>query len=96
MERKNMSKNYKVTHLIRLTNIIYECTQVYIDKRLKNFNLTKGTYPLACIKQISWYKPMELNVGQSMSAITIRLLIELVYIRKKENLDDIRAYKLYN
>ncbi len=39
---------------------------------------------------------MELNVGQSMSAITIRLLIELVYIRKKENLDDIRAYKLYN
>ncbi|WP_254906515.1 hypothetical protein [Clostridium tyrobutyricum] len=40
-----MSKNYKVTHLIRLTNIIYECTKVYIDKRLKNFNLTKGTYP---------------------------------------------------
>lgn len=90
----------KSRQLIRLTNNIYRCTQVYIDKKLKDFNLTTGTYPYLLVlnkypgisqNQIS----RELNVDKSMSARSIRRLMELGYIRKKENQEDTRAYKLY-
>lgn len=90
----------KVRILLKLTNSIYRCTQVYIDKKLEKFNLTIGTYPYLLVlnkngginqNEIS----RELNVDKAMSARTIKKLIELGYIRKEENAEDIRAYKLY-
>jgi DNA-binding MarR family transcriptional regulator len=37
----------------------------------------------------------KLNVDKAMSARSVKKLIELGYIRKKENTQDIRAYELY-
>ncbi|MBV7273235.1 MarR family winged helix-turn-helix transcriptional regulator [Clostridium thailandense] len=90
----------KVRMLIKLTNSIYRCTQGYIDKKLEKYNLTVGTYPYLLVlnrmggisqNEIS----RELSVDKAMSARTIKKLIELGYIEKKENKEDIRAYKLY-
>lgn len=90
----------KVRTLIKLTNSIYRCTQVYIDKKLEKYNLTTGTYPYLLVlnrnvgisqNEIS----RELSVDKAMSARTIKKLIELGYIKKEENKEDIRAYKLY-
>lgn len=90
----------KVRILLKLTNSIYRCTQVYIDKKLAKFNLTIGTYPYLLVlnknEGISQNEiSKELNVDKAMSARTIKKLIELGYIRKEENEEDTRAYKLY-
>ncbi|WP_368491053.1 MarR family winged helix-turn-helix transcriptional regulator [Clostridium sp. BJN0013] len=92
--------NDKAQTLIKLTNNIYRCTQVYIDKKLKKYNLTTGTYPYLLVlskkEGISQSDiSRELNVDKSMSARTIKRLISLGYIKKEENKEDIRAYKLY-
>ncbi|MTK12554.1 MAG: MarR family transcriptional regulator [Clostridiaceae bacterium] len=90
----------KMRSLIRLTNSIYRCTQAHIDKKLEKFNLTTGTYPYLLVlnrnEGISQNEiSRELNVDKAMSARTVKKLIELGYIRKEENAEDIRAYKLY-
>lgn len=86
--------------LIKFTSSIYRCTQCYLDKKLCKFKLTTGTYPYLfvlnrCpgISQNDISK--ELNVDKAMSARTVKKLIELGYIKKEENKEDIRAYKLY-
>ncbi len=99
-ERGKIELNDKAQTLIKLTNNIYRCTQVYIDKKLKKYNLTTGTYPYLLVlskkEGISQSDiSRELNVDKSMSARTIKRLISLGYIKKEENKEDIRAYKLY-
>lgn len=86
--------------LTKFTNSIYRCTQAYLDKRLSKFKLTTGTYPYLLvlnrcdgISQNDISK--ELSVDKAMSARTIKKLIELGYVRKEENKDDVRAYKLH-
>ncbi|KOF55714.1 MULTISPECIES: MarR family winged helix-turn-helix transcriptional regulator [Clostridium] len=86
--------------LIKLTNGIYRCTQVYLDKRLCEINLTTGTYPyLFVLDQCRGISQndisRELSVDKAMSARTVKKLIELGYVRKEENKEDVRAYKLY-
>jgi DNA-binding MarR family transcriptional regulator len=90
----------KIRPLLKLTNSIYRCNQVYIDKKFEKFNLTIGTYPYILVlnknggisqNEIS----RELNVDKAMSARTVKKLIELGYIRKEENQEDTRSYKLY-
>lgn len=90
----------KIRPLLKLTNSIYRCTQAHIDKKLEKFNLTTGTYPYLLVlnrnEGISQNEiSRELNVDKAMSARTVKKLIELGYIRKEENEEDIRAYKLY-
>lgn len=90
----------KIRPLLKLTNSIYRCTQVYIDKKFEKFNLTIGTYPYLLVlnknEGISQNEiSRELNVDKAMSARSIKKLIELGYVRKEENKEDIRAYKLY-
>lgn len=90
----------EVRILLKLTNSIYRCTQACIDKKLEKFNLTIGTYPYLLIlnrnEGISQNEiSRELSVDKAMSARTVKKLIELGYIRKEENEEDIRAYKLY-
>ena len=92
--------NNQFRDLIKLTNNIYRCTQVYLDKRLEKLSLTTGSYPYLLVlnrsEGISQNEiSRELNVDKAMSARTIKKLIELQYIRKEENKNDIRAYKLY-
>jgi DNA-binding MarR family transcriptional regulator len=67
---------------------------------LDKFQLSSGTYPFLLIlksnegisqNQIS----KELNVDKALSARAIKRLISLGYIKKEENEDDIRSYKLY-
>lgn len=86
--------------LTKLTNNIYRCTQVYVDKKLQKYKLSIGTYPyLFALKRLPGISQneisRELNVDKAMSARTIKKLIELRYIRKEENEKDIRAYKLF-
>lgn len=86
--------------IIKLTNNIYRCTQVYIDQKLDKFNLTIGTYPYLLVlsrqQGISQNEiSRKLNVDKAMSARTIKKLIELGYITKDENKEDVRSYKLY-
>ncbi|MCR3760496.1 MarR family winged helix-turn-helix transcriptional regulator [Clostridium felsineum] len=89
-----------INNLVKLINCIYRCNQVHLDKKLKDLDLTVGTYPyllrLSHVEGISQNDiSRELSVDKAMSARSIKKLIELGYITKKENEDDIRAYKLY-
>lgn len=92
--------NDKITSLTKLNGKIYRSTQCYIDKRLEKFKLSTGIYPYLLIlnenEGISQNEiSRELNVDKAMSARTVKKLIELGYIEKKENKEDVRAYKLF-
>lgn len=92
--------NDKITSLTKLNGKIYRNTQCYMDKRLEKFKLSTGIYPYLLIlnenEGISQNEiSRELNVDKAMSARTVRKLIELGYIKKRENKEDIRAYKLF-
>jgi len=90
----------KAKKLTMLNGGIYRCTQQYLEKELKKFTLSIGTYPFllalnrnegVCQNKIS----NELNVDKAMATRNVRKLIELGYIRKEQNTEDARAYKLY-
>jgi DNA-binding MarR family transcriptional regulator len=86
--------------LIKLTNYIYRYTQSYTDEVLAKYNLSSGTYPyllrLNKNEGISQNQISKiLNVDKAMSARAVKRLIELEYIKKEENEEDTRAYKLY-
>ncbi|BCN30615.1 MarR family winged helix-turn-helix transcriptional regulator [Anaeromicropila herbilytica] len=90
----------KLTYLMKLNSNIYRCSQAYIDKHLAKYNLSMSSYPyLLVLKRCSGISQndisKELNVDKSMSARTIKKLIEEGYIRKEQNKEDIRAYQLY-
>jgi len=90
----------EITSLIKFNAKIYRITQCYMDKRLEKFKLSTGLYPYLIILS---RKPAisqneiskEINVDKAMSARAIKKLIELGYIYKRENKEDIRAYKLF-
>ncbi|WP_291571757.1 MarR family winged helix-turn-helix transcriptional regulator [Clostridium sp. UBA4548] len=86
--------------LIKFVNTISRITQSYTDEVMVKLNLTSGTYPFLLVlyrkeginqNEIS----RELNVDKAMSARSIKKLIDLEYIEKKEDEKDSRAYKLY-
>jgi DNA-binding MarR family transcriptional regulator len=90
----------KARNLIKFTSKIFRCTQVYFDRKLEKFHLSTGTYPYllnlnenegVCQSELS----RKINVDKAMSARTIKKLIEIGYIRKEENKEDVRSYKLY-
>ena len=87
-------------YLIKLNNKIFRTTQVYLDKALKKFELSSGSYPYLMIlrknegisqNQIS----KELGYDKAMSARMITKLINIGYLDKKKDETDSRAYKLY-
>lgn len=87
-------------YLIKLNNKIFRSTQVYLDKVLKEYELSSGSYPYLLIlnknEGISQNKiSKKLGCDKAMSARTITKLIKLGYLDKKENEVDSRAYKLY-
>lgn len=87
-------------YLIKLNNKIFRTTQVYLDKVLKEYELSSGSYPyLLTLNEnegISQNKiSKELGYDKAMSARTITKLINLGYLDRKVDEADSRAYKLY-
>jgi len=87
-------------HLLKLNNKIFRTTQVYLDKVLKEYELSSGSYPYLLVlnenEGISQNKiSKELGYDKAMSARTITKLIKIGYFYKKEDEADSRAYKLY-
>jgi len=87
-------------HFIRLNSSIFRANQIHLDRILKKFHLSSGSYPYLMIlnrgEGISQNKiSCELGHDKAMSARTITKLIELGYIYKELDEKDSRAYKLY-
>ena len=87
-------------YLIKLNNKIFRTTQVHLDKVLKEYELSNGSYPYLLIlnenEGINQNKiSKELGYDKAMSARTITKLINLGYLDRKEDEADSRAYKLY-
>jgi DNA-binding MarR family transcriptional regulator len=83
-----------------LNNKIFRRTQVYLDKVLKEYELSSGSYSyLLCLgnnEGISQNKISEkIGCDKAMSARTITKLINLGYIDRKKDEVDCRANKLY-
>lgn len=87
-------------YLIKLNNKIFRATQSYLDKALKEYELSSGSYPYLLILRenegISQNKiSKELGYDKAMSARTITKLVKIGYLDRKEDEADSRAYKLY-
>lgn len=87
-------------YLIKYNSKIFRNTQIYLDKVLKEYELSSGSYhylfKLEENEGISQNKiSKELGNDKAMSARTISKLIMLGYLFKKEDEADSRAYKLY-
>ncbi|MDR3596340.1 MAG: MarR family winged helix-turn-helix transcriptional regulator [Clostridium sp.] len=93
MERDNM-------HFIMLNSKIFRNTQIFLDKVLKKYELSSGSYPYIFILEknegISQNKlSKEIGNDKAMSARTITKLIGLDFVYKKQDERDSRACKLY-
>ncbi|MBU3114146.1 MarR family winged helix-turn-helix transcriptional regulator [Clostridium lacusfryxellense] len=89
-----------IMHLLKLNNKIFRTAQGYLDKVLKEYELSSGSYPYLLILRenegISQNKiSKELGYDKAMSARTIIKLIKLGYLDRKEDENDSRAYKLF-
>jgi len=87
-------------YLIKLNNKIFRNTQVYLDKVLKEYELSSGSYPYLLIlmenEGISQNKiSEELGYDKAMSARTITKLMNLGYLNRKKDESDCRANMLY-
>ena len=87
-------------YLIKLNNKIFRNTQVYLDKVLKEYELSSGSYPYLLIlmenEGISQNKiSEELGYDKAMSARTITKLMNLGYLDRKKDESDCRANMLY-
>lgn len=92
MEKRSLLTKYMA--------MIYRASQGYLDKSLKKYSLSFGTFPFLLgvyenegISQnaLSEY----VKVDKALSARAIKKLIELGYVEKIVNSKDSRAYKLY-
>ena len=84
----------------KIATYLYRCTQAYTNEILKEYHLGSGLYPFLLKlyiqeginqNQIS----RALNIDKAMSARAVKKLIEMGYIRKEEDHEDSRAFKLY-
>ena len=89
-----------IMYLIKLNNKIFRNTQVYLDKVLKEYELSSGSYPYLLIlmenEGISQNRiSEELGYDKAMSARTITKLMNLGYLNRKKDESDCRANMLY-
>ena len=87
-------------YLFKLNNKIFRSSQIHLDKKLKDYELSSGSYPYLLIldknEGISQNKiSEELGCDKAMSARTITKLIKLGYLDRRQDETDSRAYKLY-
>jgi len=89
-----------IMYFIKLNSRIFRITQSYLDKVLKEYELSSGSYPYLLILRgnegISQSKiSEEIGCDKAMSARTITRLIKLGYLDRNKDETDSRAYKLY-
>ena len=87
-------------NLMMLNSKIYRNTQSYLDKVLKQYDLSSGSFRYLFIMEqnegLSQSRISELiGHDKAMSARTISRLTEVGYVVKIEDQLDSRAYKLY-
>lgn len=92
--------NEEMMFLVKYNSRIFRNTQIYLDRVLKQYELSSGSYPYLFIldenEGISQNKvSKELGCDKAMSARTITKLITIGYIYKRQDKEDSRAYELY-
>jgi len=89
-----------ILYLIKLNNKIFRYTQSYLDRMLKEYNLSSGSYQyLLILRQNEGISQSEiskeLGCDKAMSAKTITKLIKLGYLYRIKDEVDARAFKVY-
>lgn len=87
-------------HFIMYNSKIFRNTQIYLDKLIKQYELSSGTFSYLIVLEsnegISQNKlGEEIGNDKAMSARTIKKLIELGYIYKKQHESNSKAYRIY-
>lgn len=87
-------------NFMKLNSKIFRNTHMYLDKALKQYEISSGTFPYLFMLEhnegINQNRiSREIGNDKAMSARTITKLIEQGYVSKKEDARDSRAYKLY-
>ena len=88
-----------IMYLIKLNNKIFRNTQVYLDKVLKEYELSSGSYPYLLIlmenEGISQNRiSEELGYDKAMTTRTLAKLINIGYLDRIKDDDDFRANKI--
>ena len=89
-----------INSLLKLNNKIFRKSQVYLDKVLKEYELSSGSYPYLLILRSNEGSSQnkiseELGYDKAMSARTIVKLIKIGYLYREKDDGDARANKLY-
>lgn len=89
-----------IMYLIKLNNKIFRYTQIYLDKVLKQYELSSGSYPyLLILKDNDGINQNriseEIGYDKAMTARTIAKLIKIGYLDRIKDVDDYRANKIY-
>jgi len=89
-----------IMHLLKLNNKIFRYTQIYLDKALKEFELSSGSYPyLLILKDKDGINQNriseELGYDKAMTTRTLAKLIKIRYLDRIKDDDDFRANKIF-
>jgi len=87
-------------YLLKLNNKIFRYTQIYLDKVLKEYQLSSGSYPyLLILKNNDGINQNriseELGYDKAMTTRTLAKLINIGYLDRIKDDDDFRANKIY-
>ena len=89
-----------IMYLLKLNNKIFRYTQIYLDKVLKEFDLSSGSYPyLLILKNKDGINQNriseELGYDKAMTTRTLAKLINIGYLDRIKDDDDFRANKIF-
>ena len=89
-----------IMYLLKLNNKIFRYTQIYLDKVLKEFELSSGSYPyLLILKDKDGINQNriseELGYDKAMTTRTLAKLINIGYLDRIKDDDDFRANKIF-
>ena len=89
-----------IMYLLKLNNKIFRYTQIYLDKVLKEYELSSGSYPyLMILKDKDGINQNriseELGYDKAMTTRTLAKLIDIGYLDRIKDDDDFRANKIY-
>jgi len=93
-------KSEGIMYLLKLNNKIFRYTQIYLDKVLKEYELSSGSYPyLLILKDNDGINQNriseELGYDKAMTTRTLAKLINIGYLDRIKDDDDFRANKIY-
>ena len=90
----------EIMQLLKLNNKIFRTTQVYLDKVLKKYELSSGSYPYLLMLRhkdgINQNMISEkLGYDKAMTTRTVTKLIKLGYLERNKDESDHRANNIY-